>query len=96
LLIKFNFKKIARDSKTKPMSLLLRFKLKWRKSTLKKKDARLKFRRKNLPLNQREPRKQLPLNKKPKKTPMRSMRPKLRSFWNSLKNRNNFFNNNTN
>jgi hypothetical protein len=62
----------------------------------KKKDARQKLRRKRQPLNPREPKKPLQLNKKLKKIPMKSMNKMSRNCWILQKKRNPFFNNKKN
>ena len=74
----------------------LKFKLKLRKSTLKKMDAKPRSKPRKLNLNPREPRKQSLLNKSPQKIPTKSTSKTLRNCWTLPKKRRLFFNNKKN
>jgi hypothetical protein len=67
------------------MNLQLKFKLRLKRSTLKKRAANLKLIRKKQLSSPREQRKLLLLNKNHKKTPMKSMNKTLKNCWISPK-----------
>jgi hypothetical protein len=95
-LTKPDFKLSAKECPKRQLNFPLRFKLKLKRSMVKKRDVNLKLRRKKLLLNQREQKKQSQLNKNLKRIPTKSMSKMLRNCWILLKKKNLFFNNKKN